>query len=81
MSSRHAAHDLKDGGKVFRENGLGVFCANKDFLHQFSLPGVLWFSFIKPSLGHLPLACTFLLALLQRSFVYPFKRKNVPFTI
>src|SRR5262244_995137 len=37
-----------------------VFCANMDFLHQFTLPCVLWFfSFIKPSLGHLPLARTF----------------------
>src|SRR5262249_40779159 len=37
-----------------------VFCANMDFLHQFTLPCVLWFfSFIKPSLGHLPLVRTF----------------------
>src|SRR5215831_3873624 len=53
-----------------------------DFLHQFTLPCVLWFfSFIKPSLGHLPLARTFFFALLQGIFIYPVKRENFPFTV
>src|SRR5262245_34220855 len=53
-----------------------------DFLHQFTLPCVLWFfSFIKPSLGHLPLARTFFFALLQDIFIYPVKRENFPFTV